>query len=168
MKGKDVISMEEGIAKIRAAVEARDDPDFLIIARTDADVISTKEVIRRGNAYADAGADLIKPQPHSREELQACVKKIKKPLHIGTGSLGRSRIHWSVKELEELGNVKIVTFPLPALFAATKAMMDMMDVIKRTGTIDEFTDRMVTFEEFIKFIGLPKIYSLEKKYTVTQ
>lgn len=162
MKGKEVIELQEATAKIQAAVEARDDPEFLIIARTDADIISREEVVKRGNAYADAGADLIKPQPHSKDELEFYAQQIKKPLHIGTGRLGSFSL--SVKELEELGNIKIVTFPLPALFAATKAMMDLMTVIKKTGRIDDFADRLLSFEEFVEFIGLPEIYSLEERY----
>lgn len=162
MAGKEVIALEEGIAKIRAAVEARSDPDFLIIARTDAEIISPEEVIRRGNAYADVGADLIKPQPHSKKELKLYADKIRKPLHIGTGDLASFNL--SVKELEDLGNIKIVTFPLPALFAATKAIMDLMKVIKETGSTENFTEKLVTFNEFVKFIGLSDVYSLEKKY----
>ncbi len=162
MKGRDIVEIEEATAKIRAAVEARDDPDFLIIARTDADFISPDEVIKRGNAYADAGADLIKPQPHSKDELKLYCQQIKKPLHIGTGNLGSFSL--SVKELEELGNIKIVTFPLAALLAATKAMMDLMREIKETGRIDDFADRLLTFDEFTEFIGLPEVYSLEERY----
>lgn len=162
MAGKEVITIEEGIAKIRAAVEARSDPDFLIIARTDADVVSPEEVVKRGNAYADAGADLIKPQPHSKKELKLYADQIRKPLHIGTGDLASFSL--SVQELEDLGNIKVVTFPLPALFAATKAMMDLMEIIKETGAIEKFADRLITFNEFIEFIGLKDVYTLEKRY----
>ena len=162
IKGKRVIDLEEGMTKIKAALEARDDPDFLIVARTDADVISTEEVIKRGNAYAKVGADLVKPQPHSMEELTACAKQINKPLHIGTGRLGR--FSPSVKELTEIGNVKVVTFPTTPLFAATKAMMDFLQVVKRTGTIDEYAERLLKFDDFTDFIGLPEIYALEEKY----
>lgn len=162
MKGKKVIDMEEAITKIKAALEARDDPDFLIVARTDADVISIDEVIKRGNAYAEVGADLVKPQPHSMEELVACAKHIQIPLHIGTGRIGR--FSPSVKELIEIGNIKVVTFPTTPLFAATKAMMDFLDVVKRTGTIDEFAERLLKFDDFTDFIGLPEIYELEEKY----
>ena len=162
MKGKKVIDMEDGINKIKAALEARDDPDFLIVARTDADVISTEEVVKRGNAYAAVGADLVKPQPHSTEELVACAEQIKIPLHIGTGRLGR--FSPSVKELIEIGNIKVVTFPTTPLFAATKAMMDFLEVVKRTGTIDEYAERLLKFDDFTDFIGLPEIYALEKKY----
>lgn len=162
MKGKQVIEIEEGIAKVRAAVEARDDPEFLIIARTDADVISPSEVVKRGNAYANAGADMIKPQPHSKTELKLYAQQIKKPLHIGTGDLAGFSL--SVKELETLGNIKIVTFPLPALFAATKAMMELMTVIKETGAIDKFADRLLSFNEFVEFIGLSEIHALEEQY----
>ena len=166
IRGKGVIPLEEGVMKVKAAVEARDDPDFLIVARTDADIISTDEVIKRGNAYADAGADLVKPQPKSMDQLEACARRIKVPLHIGTGRIGR--FSPSVKDLEEVGNVKAVTFPTTPLLAATKAMMGLMETIKNTGTIETYADGLMAFDEFTDFIGLPEIYSLEQRYKITK
>ena len=65
-----------------------------------------------------------------------------------------------------MGNLKVVTWALPLLFTATKAMMDLMESMVRTGDTMEFDDRMIPFNEFTDFIGLPEIYAQEEKYGV--
>lgn len=160
MGRKQVIPLEEMIGKIKAALEARDDSDFIICARTDADIISKDEVIKRCNAYAKAGADMVKPMPSTLEDFELYAKHIKAPMWITYPS---RRTTWglTVKRLEELG-YKIVAFPLHALFAATRTIRDVLKEIKEKET----APLLMTIDEFWEFIGLQEIRKLEEKYIV--
>src|SRR5205807_8808363 len=115
LAGKEVISAEEGVEKIRAAVEARRDPSFIIKARTDATAIyGVKEAIRRLNLYAEAGADLLFADALlSAEDIATVVRNVAKPLSVNMGLGIRQRPTTpliSVKQLEDMG-VKAVSFP---------------------------------------------------------
>jgi len=158
MGWKQVVPVEEMIGKIKAALEARDDPDLVICTRTDADVISKEEAIRRCNIYAKAGADLVMPMPSAREDFEFYAKHIKAPMWTVYPS---RRTTWglTVRHLEELG-YKIVGFPLHALFAATKAIRDVLKEIKEKET----APILMTIDEFWDFIGLQEIRKLEEEY----
>lgn len=166
MEGKEIISIEEMVKKIRAAVDAKKDKDFVINARTDAiAVYGVEEAIKRGNAYAEAGADLIFVEaPRSVEEIKYVIKNIKAPVSINMTDGGKTPIA-TIKELEEWGAAR-VSIPVTAIFAAAKAIEKAMRVIMEEGITPSANhpEDVMTFKEFTDLVGLPLIKEMEKKY----
>ena len=163
-EGKQVVSQNEMVGKIKAAVDARQDPDFVLIARTDARaVLGLDEAIKRGRAYAEAGADVIFLEaPESLEELKIIVKSIDAPLLVNMDE-GTKTPLLTAQELEEMG-YKIVIFPRSAPCAAAKTIQELMKLLKETGTTRRFSTRMLTFEERNQLTGLARYQEMEKKY----
>ena len=163
-EGKLVISQNEMVGKIKAALDARSDPDFVIIARTDSRaVLGLDEALKRASAYAEAGADAIFVEaPQSLDELQIIARSIKAPLLVNMDEGTRTPL-LTVSELEKMG-YKIVIFPRSAPSAAAKAIQELMQVLKQTGTTRGFSDRIVTFEGRNLITGLAKYREMEKKY----
>lgn len=170
--GKELISLEEAAGKIRAADRVRQelDPDFLVIARTDARGAvggSLDEVIRRGKAYIDAGADMIFPDGLTNpEELERCVAEIGAPIHYNMATLGVSA-YVPLSRLEAMG-VSIVSNPAGLLRAAMKAMWDYAQGFSEGGTefmkeADEGYAGHPT-ENLHAFVGFPEIRRLEKEF----
>jgi len=170
LEGKQVIDAEAMAEKVRAALRARTDPDFMIIARTDArSVKGLDEAIRRGRLYADSGADAIFPEALEKlEEFELFAKQVsphfgsrppilvanmtefgKTPL-IGTESLGR------------LG-YRIVLFPQTALRVALKAMKDALTVLKQAGTQREFVNRMSTRKDLYTLLRYDVAAAMDRK-----
>jgi 2,3-dimethylmalate lyase len=167
MEGKQVIPMGEMAQKVRAAVDARQDPDFVIIARTDANAVNgLEDALRRGRAYRDAGADVIFIEaPRSIEELQAIAQAFPDtPLLFNWAESGKTPL-LTLDEISALG-FKLVIFPVSLLFAATHAMLALLEVLKQGETPAPFSPRMVTFAQFTQHIGLPEIQDLERRYGV--
>ncbi len=162
--GKEVISREEMIGKIKAALDARRDPDFLIIARTDARaVLGLEEAVERGKAYREAGADMIfVDAPESVEELRVISGSIPGPLMVNLSEGGKTPLI-SARELQEMG-YRLVIYPRSAAGAAAKAIQDLLAVLKRDGTTKNFLDRIVSFEGRNRITGLAHYQELEKKY----
>ena len=167
MEGKQVIAMEEMVQKVRAAVDARQDPDFVIIARTDANAVNgLEDALQRGRAYRDAGADVIFIEaPRSIEELQAIAQAFTDtPLLFNWAESGKTPL-LSLPEIQTLG-FKLVIFPVSLLFAATHAMLELLEVLSQGETPTPFHSHMVTFAQFTQHIGLPEIQELERRYGV--
>jgi methylisocitrate lyase len=152
------------LAKIKAAVDARVDPDLVIMARTDA--LAThglQEAIERGNLYREAGADLIFVEaPRTVEEMRRINSEIKAPTLANNLEGGKSPL-LPAKELEEIG-YNVVVFPVSATYAVTKTISERMFEIKKRGTTANFLERMTTFTEFNSLIGLDSIRALEQGY----
>jgi 2,3-dimethylmalate lyase len=169
MEGKQVIPIDEMNQKIRAAVDARQDPDFVIIARTDANAVhGLEDALRRGRAYREAGADVIFIEaPRSTEELRAIAQAFPDvPLLYNWAESGKTPL-LSLEEIHALG-FKLVIFPVSMLFAATRALLDLLEVLKQGQTPTTYAERMVTFSQFTDQIGLPDIQALERRYGVNQ
>jgi len=169
MEGKQVIPMDEMVQKIRAAVDARQDPDFVIIARTDANAVNgLEDALLRGQAYREAGADAIFIEaPRSIAELQAIKQTFPDvPLLYNWAESGKTPL-LSLDEIHTLG-FKLVIFPVSMLFAATHAMLELLELLKRGETPSAFAEHMVTFSQFTQNIGLPEIQELERYYGVNQ
>jgi methylisocitrate lyase len=164
MQGKEIIPASEMVQKLRAAVDARQDKDFVIIARTDArGLVGLDEAIRRAQMYVDAGADVIFVEaPESREELARIAKEVKAPLLANMIEHGRTPL-LRAAELEEL-RYKIVIFPLAMLYASAKAVMHCAKVLREQGTTESVIANMLAFHEFNDMIGLPKYKELEARY----
>ncbi len=166
MFGKQIISTGEMVGKIKAAIDARDeeDPDFVVGARTDAiGVAGIDEAIKRGKAYAEAGADFIYVEaPRTIEEVKRAVKEIPAPISFNI-IVGGKVPYFPLDELEAIG-VKMVSFPLDALYAATKAIMDVYAKIKERRPPQEWEKDVIDWREFNNLIGYPRIKEMEKKY----
>lgn len=161
-KFKKIIPLEEMATKIKCALDSREDPDFIICARTDADIVSIDEQIKRCNAYAAAGADLVTALPYTREEFKALVKQVKAPLWVYLAL----EIGITVKDLEEIGVRGIVVYPVEPVFVAAKAMMDLMKELREKGTVTETLTKYQVggYFEFFNFIGLPDTQEWEQRY----
>ncbi len=164
MKGKRVIPVEEQVQKIRAAVEARGDRDFFIVARTDArQVHGLEDAIQRCKQYKDAGADaLFVEAPRSKEELTAVARALPRPLVANMLEGGVTPL-LPKKELEALG-YHLIVCALTALYAAAKVMREMFALIKTEGTTREALDRLLSFQQFHEIIALDSYYELDERY----
>ena len=164
MEGKQIIPAEEMIPKIKAAVDSREDPDFVIMARTDALAIyGVDEAINRANQYREAGADLLFVEaPTSREELIKINSEVDAPLMAIQGEGGRTPM-FTPKEFEEMG-YNAVVYPGSALYAAAWAVRSVMEELMTTGTTKGFMDRMITFSDFNQLIGLDEVRKKESHY----
>ena len=169
MEGKQVIPLDEMVQKIRAAVDARQDPDFVIIARTDANAVyGLEDALRRGHAYREAGADVIFIEaPRSIEELRTIAQAFPDvPLLYNWAESGKTPL-LSLEKIHALG-FKLVIFPVSLLFAATHTLLSLLEVLKQGQTPTAFAEHMVTFSHFTDQIGLPDIQALERRYGVHQ
>jgi 2,3-dimethylmalate lyase len=167
LEGKEIVSMEEMIGKIEAAKEARKDPDFIINARTDAIAVAgIDEAIRRGNAYAKAGADLIFVEaPQTPEQIRRVVREIDAPISINLfdGIKGGKTPIVPIEDLRRLG-VARVSIPVGAVFAAVRGMEDYLKVLAERGVAPDRTDLVVSFEYWKDLVGFPKVRDLEKRF----
>ncbi len=164
MIGREVIPASEMVGKIKAAVDARVDPDFMIMARTDArTILGIDEAIERGIKYKEAGADIIFIEsPESEEEMARINKEIEGYTLANMVEGGRTPLLHNSR-LEELG-YNLVVYPTASTYTTTKAMLDLMDTLKKDGTTANVIDKMVPFAQFNELIGLPAIRELEAKF----
>lgn len=164
-EGKAVISAEEMVKKIEAAIYAREDQDFLIIARTDARaVFGLEEVLRRGRLYADAGADVLfveAPQSAGELETITCVFN-DIPLLINMVEGGKTPV-FSFDYLKGLG-FKIVLYPTSGVRIVMKVLQEFAAYLKQKGDTKGLEDRMVSFEERNRITGLDEIEQLGEKF----
>jgi 2-methylisocitrate lyase-like PEP mutase family enzyme len=171
MKGKAVISAEEAADKIRAAAEARRNPEFVVMSRTDS--LATHgldEVIRRLNLYAEAGADLLFADALlTVEEIRSVVHAVSKPLTVNMGFGIRRRSTTpllSAAQLQELG-VAVAIYPRLLTAAAIQGMNNAMAAFQQmlsTGTVVDRPELLVSFEELNALLGLDELQRLERRY----
>lgn len=165
MAGKQVIDKTEHAAKIRAAADARQDENTLLIARTDARAVyGLTEAIERGKLYLDSGAEaLFIEAPQSREEMEKICKAFPDTVLIANMIEGGKTPSLTAKELENIG-FKIVFWPCSSVYTVTKAFREVMQTLHLTGSTEAAADKMLSFTEFNEFIGLDKYNELDKKY----
>lgn len=168
MEGKILISAEEMVQKIRMAVASRKDPDFIIIARTDANtVMGFEEAVRRCNMYAEAGADVIFfESPTSDEQVEMIPKLVKAPVMINMSEGAKTPLR-SNEEIKKNG-YKIVIWPSSATWAAARAIQEIYRILKEKGTTGEDLDKMILFHDFNEVVGLPEIMRLSDEYKVNE
>lgn len=170
MEGKTIIPMEEMVLKIKACKKVRDelDPDFIINARTDSIAISgIDEAIRRGNAYIEAGADMIFVEaPRHIEDIKRAVKEINGLVSINffDAVVGGKTPLLPVEELKKIGVARI-SVPVGPVFAAVKGMSTYLKEVKNL-TSQGKTDLCVSFDEYRELVGYNHIRDLEKQYLV--
>jgi carboxyvinyl-carboxyphosphonate phosphorylmutase len=164
LAGKRVIPREEMVQKVRAACEARTDPDFVIIARCDAlAVAGLEEALERGRAYAAAGADVVFIEsPRTMEEITAIGRAFTVPLLYNMSTSGKTPA-LSAEELRSLG-YRLMILPNFTTLAAIKAVREVLAEIKRTGSVATLGERCATFREFMELAGLPEVQEAEVRY----
>lgn len=164
MRGKDVIGVDEYIQKLRAAVTASENKNFVIVARTDARApLGFDEAIERGRLYRKEGADVVFVEaPQSEDELREIPKKIDSPLLANMIENGVTPA-FSADELKRMG-YSMVVFPLSGLYGAAYAMKKIFSQLKRTGSTKDSKHMMLDFNEFNDLVDLPRFLQMEKKY----
>jgi 2-methylisocitrate lyase-like PEP mutase family enzyme len=153
---KQVIPTEEMVLKIKAAVKAKSDPDFLIFARTDARQMNgLDDAIERVNRCCDAGADIAFIEaPQSLAELEEIPKRVPHPLFVNMLTGGVTPI-LPVKELQQLG-YKIVVCPIESLMVCARAMRELCEAWKTTGRVDKLASQAMSFAELKNVLGLER------------
>ena len=147
LAGKSIVDVEEMVGKIKAAVAVRRDPDFMIIARTDARAVEDFDrAVERAGEYLAAGADAIFPEAlQSADEFRDFAKAIDLPLLANMTEFGKSPL-LSFKELCDFG-YKMVIFPMSAFRVAMKASEGFLHALKKAGTQSDWLDKMQTRQE---------------------
>jgi 2,3-dimethylmalate lyase len=164
LAGKAVIPEKEFAEKIRAASENRSDPDFIIIARTDARAVNgLDDAIARARLYREAGADVIFVEaPTSREEVEQIAREVQAPLLSNQVPGGRTPAV-TASELEKLG-YKIVIFPTVGFMAASLAIEQALSQLKETGT-DWREGPVLSPLEIFQRLGIETWLEMERKYS---
>lgn len=169
IEGKTVVSMEEMVLKIKACAQVRDrlDPDFILNARTDAIAISgVDEAIRRGNAYIEAGADMIFVEaPRTVEEIEKAVKGINGLVSINLfdNIEGGKTPLLTVEELAAMGVARI-SIPVGSTFAAARGVLNYLEAIKGGKLAPERKDLVFSFDEFKDLVGVSAFREQEKQF----
>ncbi|MEC7252586.1 MAG: isocitrate lyase/PEP mutase family protein [Paracoccaceae bacterium] len=166
LDGKTLISKDEMVGKIKAAIDARKETNTLIIARTDArGVEGLSEAIDRAQAYQEAGADILFIEaPHSIDEMKLIRKSFGEdiPLLANMVEGGKTPIK-TANDLKSLG-FNIVIFPGGAVRAATFQLQQYYAGLIENGSTLEFSDSMHNFDSLNSVIGTPELLKLGKKY----
>lgn len=165
MDGKSVVPLEEMVGKIRAACDARTDPETVIVARTDARATEDMDrAVRRAVAYAEAGAEVIFPEAmRTEEEFARMAQELKGvPLVANMTEWGKSPVV-DAKSLGEMG-YSIVIFPSAPMRAAQQAIVDVLVELRERGTQRGLLDRMYHRKELYRLVGLDDIYAAEERY----
>lgn len=164
MKGKEVVPKEEYAEKLGAAIDSRQNKDFIIVARTDARASEGLDsAIQRGLYYKKIGADVIFIEaPKTIVEMKKIGRSIKAPLVANMIEGGATPIS-SAAALQKMG-FKIILYPLSVLFANTFASLQILKELKKKGTTTKLKDKLVNFDQFNEIVELSKFRKLETRY----
>ncbi len=164
MQGKDVIPQEEYTEKLGAAIDARENKDFIIVARTDSRATEgLDKAIERGLENKKTGADAVFIEaPRSLKEMKKIGKEIKAPLVANMIEGGATPIN-SAQTLSKIG-FNIILYPLSVLFANTFATMNILQELKNSGTTSKHKQKVVNFDQFNSLVELDKFKKMETKY----
>ncbi len=164
-EGKQVIPAAEMALKFKAAVRARDDADFLFIARTDArEANGLDDAIDRINRYCDAGADVAFIEaPLSLAELETICRRVAHPKFVNMLAFGKTPI-LGVRDLEQMG-FKIMVAPIDSVLLTAKAMREMAQVFARDGHTQALADKMAGFDEIKGILGVREFLALRDEFS---
>ncbi len=164
MKGKLVIPVDEQLKKLRATIEARNDSDFYIVARTDSrQALGLTEAITRGIAFKEAGADAVFVEaPESKEEMKEIASHVPGPLVANMLERGVTPL-MGPQELKELG-FDLIVWPLAPLYSVAKSLTEVYSTLRRDGSTKKILDGLMPFDEFNEIVGLEEKYTLDQKY----
>lgn len=168
LAGKTLVPAAEMAAKIRAAVDAREDSDFVLIARTDAIAVEGFDAaIERGKLYEKAGADVIFVEaPRTREQLAAIPPAFGVPALLNIGASGKTPM-LSAEEAKELG-FSLAIYPNFVILAAIPAVRRLLKELKEKGTPAALLGEMAGFTELFDIVGMAEIQELEGRYGVSE
>jgi 2,3-dimethylmalate lyase len=164
LPGKQVVSTEQILAKIKAALDARRDPDFFIAGRTDAAAVEgPNAALERCQLFMAAGADLAKPMGFDTiDEIKRAMREIPGP-HMATLSQAAGNKKRSLEELEAVG-VVAATFPSIALFAAAQAVRNVLRILKQENSLTATFEHLLPLEDYYELVGLKAMLTREESY----
>ena len=164
MAGKDVIPATEMAGKLKAALDARSDPDFVIMARTDAIAVTgLDDALERMALYREIGVDLLFVEaPRSVAEMRRICRELDGPCLANMIDGGQTPV-LPLEELSEIG-FAVATYPVAATYVVAKAMQDFMAHLASTGTTRGTEDAMLTFDAFNRIVGLEALREREEAY----
>lgn len=163
MKGKQVIPAQEMVAKLKAALDARSDPDFVLMARTDALAVNgLNDAIERMAIYRKVGADLLFIEaPESVDQMRRICADLNGPCLANMIEGGVSP-NLSARELQDVGYA-VVAHPVATTYAVAQAVSDLMQTFLKEGSTAGFSDRMMSFHNFNSLVGLNELRTWEQK-----
>ena len=167
MAGTNVIPVEEYLPKLKAALWAKKDPDFVIMARTDAFAVhGLEEAVRRARIYAQAGADMLfveaVPTAADMKRVNQALAESNTPSMANMIEGGKTPL-LSAKELQELG-YRVVAYPCGSVYATVKALQGWARHLKENGGTKDYLDHLLTFDEYFEFIGTQEIREREEQF----
>ncbi|HXH07262.1 MAG TPA: isocitrate lyase/PEP mutase family protein [Vicinamibacterales bacterium] len=164
LAGKTVVSTSEFAAKIRAAVDARQDPNLVVIARTDAIAVTGfDDALRRGESAAKAGADMLFIEaPTTEEQIERIASTFDVPLLFNYAPGGRSPL-LPFPRLRELGYA-IILLPVDTLFVAARAVQEFLRDLRTHDSVQPLADRYLSFAAFGELIGVNAQMALGEQY----
>ena len=162
--GRRVVPIEDMVTKIEVAAEARESDDFLIIARTDSrTTLGLDEALRRGEAFAKAGADIVFIEsPESLDEMKTICANFDKPCFANMVEGGRTPL-LSAAELEDIG-FKMAIFPGTGFLATAQVLSNVYGALKKDGISTDVSDQLYPFEDMNKLMGFEDVWEFDKKY----
>jgi 2,3-dimethylmalate lyase len=163
LPGKQVVPVEQMLAKIKSAVDARRDQDLIIVGRTDcASILGFDEAIDRCHLFLEAGADMVKPMGADKlDDIERLVREVKSPIQA-TMSQAAGVHRTTFAQLQERG-VAAVGLPSIALFAAARAVTDVLMQIKRDKSLAGIVSHVLPLDDYYKLVGLEAAWSREQK-----
>lgn len=163
LQGKQVISIEAMCEKVSAAIQARQNKDFLVIARVDSKAVyGFDDAVMRANKCLDAGADMIFPEAlESPEEFEAFAKQVKGPLLANMTEFGKTP-YLSLRDFERFG-YNIVIYPMTAFRIMMKAIKEAMLQLKQEGTQAGMLEQMTTRQELYELIHYQSYEALDAR-----
>jgi len=163
MPGKQVVPVVEMVAKLKSALDTRHDPDFIIMARTDALAVNgIDDAIERMSIYHDLGVDLLFVEaPGSESEMRHICSELDGPCLANNIEAGATPVLDAAK-LQDIGYA-LMTHPVAVTYAVTKAITDLMTALYRDGTTDAVRKQLTTFDEFNEIVGLSAMRQREQE-----
>lgn len=164
MRGKQVIPLEEYLNKLKAAVDARGNDDFFIVARTDArQGLGLAEAITRGKAFKAGGADAVFIEaPETKAEMREIALNVPGPLVANMLERGITPL-MGPDELRQLG-FDLVVWPLAPLYSAAQTLTEVYTTLRREGSTLKILDRLMPFDDFNEIVGLNEKYAMDSRY----
>ena len=167
LSGKTLVARDEMESKIKAAVDARVDPDFVVIARTDAIAVEGFDAaLERAVRYREAGADMLFVEAPGMEQLPLMQPRLAAPLLYNMASSGKTPF-LGRDEIERLG-FKLIIYPNWIMLAAIRAANHVLTTLKETGSIASLTGEVANFREFFDLMGMPEVQAMEARYGVDE
>jgi methylisocitrate lyase len=164
MAGKDVVAAHEITAKLKAALDAREDPDLVIMGRTDAlAVLGLEAALERAHLFAELGCDLVFVEaPRTEQEMRRICAEVEAPQLANMIDFGRSP-ELTAAQLQEIG-FAVAVWPVSSIFAVAHAVRELMRTLKTSGTTLGARHGMLTFDQYTDLVGLRDLRDREQAY----